>query len=148
MQRSLQLSVLLHNSVSYLALALICINRMQPCGLWPVGTTFPKEYFIKSHRMIKVGRDLDAYPIPAPLPWADTSPPSQAVQGPVQPNLEHLQRERVPTTSLGSPCQGLTSFWVNNFLLMPSINIPSSSLKPFPLFYPCLRKKKKSSSCL
>lgn len=54
--------------------------------------------------MIKVGRDLDAYPIPAPLPWADTSPPSQAVQGPVQPNLEHLQRERVYPQLLWAAC--------------------------------------------
>ena len=38
-----------------------------------------------------------------------------------------------PTTSLGNLCQCLTSLIVKNFFPMSNLNLPSFSVKPFPL---------------
>lgn len=44
-----------------------------------------------NHRMVWVGMGLKDPLVPAPLPWAETFLSAQGGQGPVQPDLEHLQ---------------------------------------------------------
>lgn len=55
---------------------------------------------------------------------------SISAQSPVQPDHGCVQGWGT-STFLGLQC--LTSVSVNNFFLIPSINLPSLSLKPFPL---------------
>jgi len=45
-------------------------------------------------------------------------------------------REGAATASLGNRFQGLTTFTVKSLFLMPSLNLPSVSLKPLPLVLP------------
>ena len=42
-------------------------------------------------------------------------------------------RDGASTVSLGSLCQSLTTLWVKDFFLTSNLNLPSSSLKLFPL---------------
>ena len=66
-----------------------------------------------------------------PLPWAGTPLPSSGCPGShpwlwVPPGMGHPQFS-------GKQCQGLTTLWVKNFLLISNLNLPSSSLKLLPL---------------
>ena len=45
----------------------------------------------------------------------------------------NASRDGASTASLGSLCQCLTALWVKNFFLTSNLNLPSFSLKPFPL---------------
>ena len=58
--------------------------------------------------------------------------PDQVAQSPVQPGLECFQ-DGASTTSLGNLGQGFTALSINNFFLIPSLNLPSFILKPPPL---------------
>jgi len=44
-----------------------------------------------------------------------------------------VSRDGASTTSLRSLFQGLTALTVTDFFLIPDLNLPSLSLKPFPL---------------
>ena len=44
-----------------------------------------------------------------------------------------VSRDGAPTTSLGNLCQCFTTLVTENFFLIPSLNLPSYSLKPFLL---------------
>jgi len=47
---------------------------------------------LKNHRVFSVGWDLKGRPVPTPCLGKGCHPPAQAVQDPIQPSLEHLQR--------------------------------------------------------
>ena len=57
----------------------------------------------------------------------------------------NIAREGAATASLGNLCQGLTALTVQNFFLVSSLNLPSFSLKSFPLV-PSLHALVKSPS--
>ena len=59
-------------------------------------------------------------------------PLDQVSQSPIQPGLECLQGGAAET-SLGNLFQCLTALTVKNFFLISSLNLRSSSLKPFLL---------------
>ena len=60
--------------------------------------------------------------------------PAQVAQGPIQPDLEHLQRWTDHSQSLsGQLFQHLTTLIVKNFPLSSNLNLPPFNLKPFPL---------------
>ena len=44
-----------------------------------------------------------------------------------------VSRDGAPAASLGNLCQCLTTLSVNSCFFTPSLNLPSFSLKPFPL---------------
>ena len=60
-------------------------------------------------------------------------PLDQVTQSPIQPGFECFQ-EGPSTASLGNQFQCLTTLSVKNFFLISCLNLPSSSLKTFPLF--------------
>ena len=66
---------------------------------------------------------------PAGMSWAGCPSPAQAAQGPpwpwAPPGMGHPH--------LSGQCHDLTALWVKNFLLTSNLNLPSLSLKPFPL---------------
>jgi len=72
-------------------------------------------------------------------------PLDQVAQSSIQPGLEHC-RKGAPTASLGNQCQCLTTLMVKNFFLMPSLNLPSFSLKPSALVLSLQALVKKSLS--
>ena len=55
----------------------------------------------------------------------------QVAQSPIQPGIKHWQGW--PTAPLGNLFQLLTTLSVKNFPLASNLNLPSFSLKPFPL---------------
>ena len=57
---------------------------------------------------------------------------SISAQSPVQPDLGCLQGWGT-TTSLYNLCHCLTTLYGKNFFLISNLNLPSFSLKPFPL---------------
>ena len=60
----------------------------------------------------------------------------QAVQGPIQPGLKHLQGWTGIHSLSGQLFQHLTTLIVKNFPLTFSLNLPSLNLKCFPLSLP------------
>ena len=55
---------------------------------------------------------------------------SQVAQSPIRPDF-NVSKDGAPTTSLGSLWQCLTTLTVKNLFLISSLNLPSSSLKPW-----------------
>ena len=91
----------------------------------------------ENHRMAWVGRDLKDHEAPnPPTPFRQGHQPPdlilvQAAQGPIQPGLEHLQGWMGHPQPLWAAC--FSTLTVKNFPLTPNLNLPSFSLKPFPL---------------
>jgi len=83
-------------------------------------------------RMASVGGDLKAHTVPTPLLWAGFLPSDQAARGPIQPDLEYLYGWGIHSLS-GQPMPGPHYSLSKEFFLMFSLNLPSFSLKPFPL---------------
>ena len=81
--------------------------------------------------MVRVGRDLKDHLVPAPLPLAGTSSTRPGCSE-LHPTL-NTSREGAATASLGNLCQCFTTLTVKNFFLISNLNLPSFSLKLFPL---------------
>uniref|UniRef100_A0A803YHE8 Ketimine reductase mu-crystallin n=1 Tax=Meleagris gallopavo TaxID=9103 RepID=A0A803YHE8_MELGA len=69
---------------------------------------------------------------PNPLLYAGTPPIAQVAHSPIQPGLECFQAGGIHSLT-GQPVPVSHSLTVKNFFLIPSLNLRSSSLKPFPL---------------
>jgi len=82
--------------------------------------------------MICTGKGLTEQLIPKPCHGQGHLPLDQVAQSPIQPGLELLQGG-ASTASLGNLLQCLTTLIVKNFFFIPSLNLPSFSLKPLPL---------------
>ena len=76
--------------------------------------------------MVWVERELKN--LVAPTARQGCLPLGQAAQGPIQPDLEHLQGW-VIHSFLGSPCQSLITIAAKNFFLVFGLNIPPFILK-------------------
>ena len=75
--------------------------------------------------MVRDGTDLKAHA--APTPATGRAAPSQLRLPGAPSNLAlSTSRDGAPTASLGSLCQCLTTFWVNNFFLTAYLNLPST----------------------
>jgi len=72
--------------------------------------------------------DLNAPLVPILRCELAAPPPAQAAWGPIQPGLECLQGWGICSFS-GQLCQGLTT--INDFLLIPNLNLPYFNLKLF-----------------
>ena len=82
--------------------------------------------------MVRAGRDLKDYLVPAPWHEQGHLPLDRVAQSSIQSGLEHFQG-RASAASLGNLCQCFTTLMVKNFLLISNLNLPSFSLQPFPL---------------
>ena len=76
-------------------------------------------------------------PVPMPNGWPYPSPLLTA-------NFAHSMTWVPSTTPQGSLCQYLTIHTVTNPFLLSSLNLPTSSLKPFPLVFVATRPYGKS----
>jgi len=82
--------------------------------------------------MTWVGSDLKDHLVPTPYCGQGCHPAAHAARDPSNLALT-ASRNEASTALLGSMCQRLTTLWVNTFLLICSLNLPSFSLKPFAL---------------
>uniref|UniRef100_A0A8C3JRC5 Zinc finger C2HC domain-containing protein 1A n=1 Tax=Calidris pygmaea TaxID=425635 RepID=A0A8C3JRC5_9CHAR len=82
--------------------------------------------------MVRVGRDLKAHPVPPLALGRDTSHQTRLLQAPSSLAL-NPSRDGAATASLGNLGQALTTFTPKNFFLRSHLNLPSFSVKPFPL---------------
>ena len=93
--------------------------------------------FIESqnHRVAQVGRDLKDHESPTPCHRQGHQPPH--LPGFPEPHpawpWTPPWMDGVPTTSLDSMFQHLTTLTVKDFPLTSNLNLPSLNLKPFPL---------------
>ena len=95
-----------------------------------------------SHRILEwLGLEgtLKIIKIQPPCHMQGCQPPDEAAQGPIQPDLEYLQRWGHPQP-LCSLFHRLTILQVKNFFLTYNLNIPPFSLKPF-LLVPSLSER-------
>ena len=81
----------------------------------------------ESLRLEKPSQPMEPKLCPVP-----TLSPAQSTECHLQPFLGHLQAWGLQT-SLGSPCQGLSTLSMQKFLLLSKLSLPWHSLRPFPL---------------
>ena len=82
--------------------------------------------------MIWVGKNIKDHLVPFPCYREGHLPLDQVAQSLIQPGLEWLQGEAF-TASLWNLFHYFATLKLKNFLLISSLNLPSSSLKPFLL---------------
>ena len=82
--------------------------------------------------MAWVEKDHNDHVVSTPCYVQGRQPADQAAQSHIQPGLESLQGWGIHNL-LGQPVQCVTTFWVENFLLLSNLNLPHFSLQPFPL---------------
>ena len=85
----------------------------------------------QNHRLVWVGRDLKAHPVPALCHGQGHLPLDQVAQSPIQPGLDHCQGWDSHSFS-GQPVPG--PHHPHREELVSNLNFPSFSSKPFPLF--------------
>ena len=85
-----------------------------------------------SRRMVWAGRDLSDHLVPTSAIGTDASHQTRLFTAPCSLAF-NASREGACTTSLGNLFQWLTTLTVKHYFLVSSPNLPSSSLKPFPL---------------
>ena len=90
----------------------------------------------QNHRMAWVGRDPMITELQPPCRVQDHQPPHlilvQAAQGPIQPGLDHLQTRGIHSLS-GQPIPTPHHSHSKELPPISNLNLPSFSLKPFPL---------------
>ena len=91
-----------------------------------------------NHRMVCVGRDLKDHLVPAPATGRDTFHQTRLPRAPSSLALG-TARDGAPTAALGSLGQRLAALTVKNFFPISHLNLPSFSLKPFPLVHAPVR---------
>jgi len=86
----------------------------------------------KNHNIIWVSWVLQLSSGPTPLQWAGTPTAPSGAQSPSRLTLSVL-RDGASTASLGNLCQCLTILIVRSIFLISNLDLPSFSLKSFPL---------------
>jgi len=87
--------------------------------------------------MVWVEKDHDDHPVSTPCYVQGHQPLDQAAQSYIQTGLEHMQGW-VSHNLLGQPVAVSPHPLSEKFSLTSNLNLPSFSLKPFPLPYPII----------
>ena len=77
-------------------------------------------------------KDHNAHSVPTPCYVQCRQPADQAAQSHIQPGLQCLPGWGIHA-SLGNLFQCVTTLCMKNFFLISNLNLPCSSLNPFPL---------------